>query len=84
MAPRLTSQASGIANPIAEILSGALLLAGWAARPETRGPPAPGRTSSARWPRVLAEGSHLTRDLGGQASTDKIGDTIVETIGTLP
>jgi 3-isopropylmalate dehydrogenase len=72
------------ANPIAEILSGALLL-DWLGR--TSGdarPAAAGDDIQRAVAAVLIEGAHLTRDLGGHASTDEIGDAIVAAVVALP
>jgi 3-isopropylmalate dehydrogenase len=72
------------ANPIAEILSGALLL-DWLGR-TSAGPQAAaaGEDIQRAVSSVLAAGAHLTRDLGGQASTGVLGDAIVTALGALP
>jgi 3-isopropylmalate dehydrogenase len=72
------------ANPIAEILSGALLL-DWLGR--TSADPravAAGQDIQRAISDVLAAGAHMTRDLGGHASTDEMGDAIVAAVVALP
>jgi 3-isopropylmalate dehydrogenase len=66
----------GIANPYAMILSGQMLLA-WLGRKhgEPKAAAAAQRIQGAV-SRVIAEGKHLTRDLGGGASTQEMGDAI--------
>ena len=67
----------GIANPTAEILSGALLL-DWLGR--TRGPEvltAAARDIECAVGVALAEGSKLTPDLGGKAGTTELTEAII-------
>jgi len=66
-----------IANPYAMIMSGQMLLA-WLGRKQNE----PKATAAAQRieaavKAVIAEGRHLTPDLGGKASTSKMGDAIV-------
>src|SRR5438034_6631137 len=66
----------GIADPYAMIMSGQMLLA-WVGRKrsEPRAAAAAQRIQDAA-SRVIAGGKHLTRDLGGSASTQEMGDAI--------
>jgi 3-isopropylmalate dehydrogenase len=66
----------GIANPYAMIMSGQMLLA-WLGRKhkEPKATKAAERIQAAVT-RVIAEGKHLTADLGGKASTQQMGDAI--------
>ncbi len=77
-APQLAGQ--DIANPLATILSGAMLL-DWLG--ETRDDPAAseaGRRIEAAVARVLAEGRVRTRDLGGSSGTRAVGQAVVAAI----
>jgi 3-isopropylmalate dehydrogenase len=66
----------GIADPYAMVMSGQMLLA-WLGRKrdEPKATAAAQRVQGAV-SRVIAEGKHLTRDLGGSASTQEMGDAI--------
>jgi 3-isopropylmalate dehydrogenase len=69
-----------IANPYAMIMSGQMLMA-WLGRKHNE----PKATEAAQLihagvQRVIAEGKHLTRDLGGTASTQQMGDAIAEAV----
>jgi 3-isopropylmalate dehydrogenase len=66
----------GIADPYAMIVSGQMLLA-WLGRKrgEPKAAAAAQRIQDAA-SRVIAGGKHLTRDLGGSASTQEMGDAI--------
>jgi 3-isopropylmalate dehydrogenase len=69
-----------IANPYAMIISGQMLLA-WLGR--KRGEPKAVAAASrmlAAVAKVIADGRHLTRDLGGQASTTEMGDAITAAV----
>jgi 3-isopropylmalate dehydrogenase len=69
-----------IANPYAMIMSGQMLLA-WLGR--KRGEPkatAAANRIEAAVKKVIAEGRHLTRDLGGQAGTSEMGDAIAAAV----
>jgi len=70
----------GIANPYAMIVSGQMLLA-WLGRKhgEAKAGEAARHIHDAVT-RVIAEGRHLTRDLGGSAATREMGDAIVRAI----
>jgi 3-isopropylmalate dehydrogenase len=70
----------GIANPYAMIVSGQMLLA-WLGRKQG----APKATAAAdriqnSIDKVIADGKHLTRDLGGQAGTKEMGDAIAAAV----
>jgi 3-isopropylmalate dehydrogenase len=69
-----------IANPYAMIMSGQMLLA-WLGRKrgEPKATAAAGRIQAAIT-KVIAEGKHLTRDLGGAASTTEMGDAIAAAV----
>src|SRR5262245_72868 len=66
----------GIANPYAMIMSGQMLLA-WLGRKhgEPKATAAAERIQAAVT-KVIADGKHLTRDLGGAAKTQEMGDAI--------
>ena len=69
-----------IANPYALIMSGQMLM-GWLGRKHNE----PKATAAADLmqkavTRVIAEGKHLTRDLGGRASTTEMGDAIATAV----
>ena len=70
-----------IANPYAMIISGQMLLA-WLGRKrnEPKATAAAGRILAAVT-KVIADGKHLTRDLGGEASTTQMGDAIAAAVG---
>lgn len=70
----------GIANPVAEILSGKLLLDWLAARHSLPALLAAGRTVEAALARVLEDGACLTPDLGGTAHTAEMTAAIVGAI----
>ena len=63
----------GIANPIGQIWTGAMML-------EHLGHPDAARAVVGAIERVVAEAKALTRDLGGKASTAEVGRTIAELI----
>jgi 3-isopropylmalate dehydrogenase len=70
----------GIANPVAEILSAAMLLEWLGAR---RGDPALARAGEAIEAAVdatLARGKTLTPDLGGGASTEQFAEAVMDTL----
>jgi 3-isopropylmalate dehydrogenase len=69
-----------VANPYAMIVSGQMLLA-WLGR--KRGEPkatAAAERIQAAIRKVIAEGKHLTRDLGGEASTQEMGDAVAAAV----
>ncbi len=69
-----------IANPYAMIMSGQMLLA-WLGRKrnEPKASAAAERIQAAI-SKVIADGKHLTRDLGGSASTQEMGDAIAAAV----
>jgi 3-isopropylmalate dehydrogenase len=71
-----TIAGKGIANPIATILSVAMMLE-WLDHPETlRG----ARLITGAVARVLADPAHRTVDLGGKTSTTQLGDLICQAL----
>jgi 3-isopropylmalate dehydrogenase len=70
----------GIANPYAMIMSGKMLF-DWLAvkHAQPRAAQAAGFIEQAM-EQVLARGRHLTRDLGGQAATEEMGDAVAAAI----
>jgi 3-isopropylmalate dehydrogenase len=69
-----------IANPYAMVMSGQMLL-GYLGRKQNE--PKAAQAASlheAAVEKVIAEGRHLTRDLGGTASTQEMGEAIVKAI----
>lgn len=73
----------GIANPYALIMSGQMLYE-WLGK-KRREPKAleAARLIDAAVERVIAEAKHLTRDLGGTASTTEMGGAIARTVSAL-
>jgi 3-isopropylmalate dehydrogenase len=70
-----------IANPYAMIMSGQMLLA-WLGR--KHGEPkatAAAEQIQAAVKKVIADARHLTRDLGGTASTQQMGDAVAAALG---
>ncbi len=70
----------GIANPIATILSVALML-DWFGTEQTRRGASMIRGAVER---VLQNPAHRTRDLGGQMSTSQMGDAVLRTLEATP
>ncbi|HYA07833.1 MAG TPA: isocitrate/isopropylmalate family dehydrogenase, partial [Xanthobacteraceae bacterium] len=69
-----------IANPYAMITSGRMLL-GWLGRKHNE----PKAVAAANYmqaaiDKVITEGKHLTKDLGGNASTQQMGDAIAAAV----
>ncbi len=69
----------GIANPVATILSAAMML-DWFGDPETAGAAAAIREAVSR---VLANPSNATPDLGGQLTTSQMGDLVAGAVGEI-
>ena len=69
-----------IANPYAMIVSGQMLMAWLGRKHNERKAAAAAELIHAAVQRVIAEGKHLTRDLGGTASTEEMGDAIAEAV----
>ena len=63
----------GIANPVGQIWSGAMMLA-------HLGEETAARAVEAAIERILADGACNTRDLGGEATTTELGDAIAEAV----
>ncbi|MDP9343976.1 MAG: isocitrate/isopropylmalate dehydrogenase family protein [Actinomycetota bacterium] len=59
----------GLADPVAMVLSGALMLRHLSERPAAE-------AVEAAVTRVLADGTHVTRDLGGNASTEEMANAL--------
>ena len=70
----------GIANPYAMVMSGKMLLDWLALKRDEPRAAAAARLIDAAVERVVAEGRHLTRDLGGSAGTREMGDAIAEAV----
>jgi len=66
----------GIANPIAQIWTGAMLL-------DHLGEAKAARAIEKAFEKVLAESDVRTPDLGGNANTSEVGDAIVDEISTV-
>ena len=64
----------GIANPIAQIWTGAMLL-------EHLGHAEAAQAVVAAIERVVADGKVLTRDLGGAATTNAVGEAVTALVG---
>ncbi len=67
----------GLANPIAAILSGAMLL-------DYLGHPREGQRIRAATGEVLRSGASLTRDLGGIATTKQMTDAVIASLHSTP
>jgi 3-isopropylmalate dehydrogenase len=73
----------GIANPYAMIMSGKMLLAWLGRRHGEANAVAAAGLIDAAVESVIAEGRHLTRDLGGRARTTEMGDAIAAAVSAL-
>jgi 3-isopropylmalate dehydrogenase len=69
-----------IANPYAMIMSGQMLMAWLGRRHREPKASAAAELMQKAVTRVIADGNHLTRDLGGQASTTDMGDAIAAAV----
>lgn len=67
---------TGVANPIAQIWSGAMML-------EHLGHPRAAQAVLRAIETVIAEGKHTTRDLGGKASTSECGEAVSRALETV-
>ena len=74
-APDIAGQ--GIANPIAQVWTGAMML-------DHLGHAEAARSIEAAIARVLADGRVMTPDLGGDASTEAMGGALVDALGAGP
>lgn len=79
-APDITGQ--NIANPYAMIMSGQMLLEWLGARNQDDSMVNAARRVDDAVTKVLTEGKTLTRDLGGSASTQEMGQAIADACGT--
>jgi 3-isopropylmalate dehydrogenase len=77
-APELAG--TGTANPLATVLSGAMMLNWLGERHHDRAALEAGRRVEAAVARVLADGTTLTPDLGGTACTRAVGDGVVRAL----
>jgi 3-isopropylmalate dehydrogenase len=73
----------GIANPVAEILSGALLLDWLGRRHRDEGAVRAAARIEAAVRNVLAEGRIRTPDIGGTATTAELGQAVAERVRTV-
>jgi len=69
-----------IANPYAMIMSGQMLLAWLGRKHHAREATDAAQLIHAAVQRVIAEATHLTRDLGGTASTREMGDAVAQAV----
>lgn len=80
-APTLAGK--NVANPLATILSGAMML-DWLGRRDTSAAlQAAGRAIDRAVEAILAEGRMRTRDLGGTASTSEMGDAVAQRVSRM-
>lgn len=77
-APQLAGQ--DVANPLATILSGAMMLEWLGERHNDAAATAAGRRVEWAVARVLAERTTLTPDLGGKAGTRAVGQAVIEAL----
>jgi 3-isopropylmalate dehydrogenase len=77
-APDITGR--NIANPYAMIVSGQMLLAFLGRRHKEPKASAAAEAIQKAVTKVIAEAKHLTRDLGGKASTTEMGDAIAAAV----
>jgi 3-isopropylmalate dehydrogenase len=70
----------GIANPYAMIMSGKMLFEWLAIKRSEPKAAAAAQSIGAAMERVIADAKHLTRDLGGSASTAEMGDAVARAI----
>jgi 3-isopropylmalate dehydrogenase len=78
-APDIAGQ--NIANPYAMIMSGKMLLEWLGRKRSDASATAAARLIDDAMERVIAEGKHLTGDLGGKAKTTEMGDAVVAALG---
>jgi 3-isopropylmalate dehydrogenase len=74
-APQLAGR--NVANPLATVLSGAMLLDWLGERHQDRAATDAGQAIESAVARVLAEGQSLPRDLGGQTGTREVGEAVL-------
>jgi 3-isopropylmalate dehydrogenase len=69
-----------VANPYAMIMSGQMLLAWLGRKHADARATAAAQTMLAAVDTIVTEGRHVTRDLGGKASTQEMGDAIAQAV----
>jgi 3-isopropylmalate dehydrogenase len=69
-----------IANPYAMIMSGQMLLAWLGRKHADERATAAAQKMLAAVDKIVTEGKHVTRDLGGKASTQEMGDAIAAAV----
>ena len=74
----------GIANPLATILSAALMLEWLGQRDDNDDATAAARRIEAAVDSVTRAGRTLTPDLGGSSTTSAVGEAVIETLASLP
>ncbi|MGH9355903.1 MAG: isocitrate/isopropylmalate dehydrogenase family protein [Terriglobia bacterium] len=77
-APQLAGK--DIANPLATVLSGAMMLAWLAEKHHDPAAAAAGERIEAAVARVLEEGRVITPDIGGRSGTKAVGDAVVKAL----
>jgi 3-isopropylmalate dehydrogenase len=75
-----TIAGKNIANPVATILSGAMMLRWLASEHGERSLEAAGQSIEEATTRVLATGKTLTEDAGGKTTTEQMGDAIARAV----
>jgi len=70
----------GVANPYAMIMSGGMLLDWLATKHDEPRAAAAARHIDRAMGEVVAHGRHLTRDLGGSATTSEMGDALADAV----
>jgi 3-isopropylmalate dehydrogenase len=80
-APDIAGQ--GIANPYALIMSGKMLLEWLGAKHQNRGLDRASRRIAAAVERILSEGKYVTRDIGGEATTQEMAGAIADACTTV-
>ncbi len=80
-APKYTGQ--GISNPIASILSAAMMLDWLGSRHQNKSARQAAALIEKAVDEVLLEGRHMTYDLGGTSTTTEVGDAIAAKMETL-
>src|SRR5262249_5707219 len=81
-APQLAGR--DLANPLATVLSGAMMLEWLGQRHRDAAATSAGRRIQGAVARVRAEGIPLTPDLGGEAGTRAMGDAVLRALEVVP
>ena len=71
----------GLANPLACVMSGAMMLNHMYDTTHDEGCHAAAEKIKNAYNAVLSEGKHLTRDLGGTAGTEQFTEALLEKVG---